>query len=291
MRWPTLRLRANYLYDMGGEIMAEEDKSKQVSKPSVVKDSDEAKVVEVGATQVEVKKPNETEVKKPDEAEPVVSEKAIAEQEVKQAFLKRFRRKKEIKSSKEAKKTTEVVNTDDLAEKLYRDIAKTQRKEFVVLRVRKRTLLFAGGVLLVLMWLLPLIRWFVSAGFSKPVIQKVVEEVKTEVSPTSVPVEAVDNRINDTGIMIRIRDNGGEGMAQSLQTHLLSKGYLNVELIDDHGSQYTGLGVVVKPNAIDLREEVESIIGDKYDIASPSAELTEDSEVDALVLFGLQVED
>ena len=78
-------------------------------------------------------------------------DKVLEESEVKQAFIKRFKKKKKA-DPKTKTEPTPVRNNKDLAEKLYRDIAKTKGKEFLVIRLKKRSLLFVGAVFIIIMW-------------------------------------------------------------------------------------------------------------------------------------------
>jgi hypothetical protein len=291
-------------------MMAKEkiDKTEVKEEP----DSGADKAVEAENTEQKVK----VEVSDVDTSE----KKPVDEAEVKQAFLKRFRQKKQpekmevaeknekekdelakkvedkpIKPTVESaakkqkgdkKEAKKLTSTDDLAEKLYRDIAKTQQKEYLVMRISKRSILFFGGVFLAVMWLRPITNLVMRQVYDKPDEAVTSQTNNIAASPTPTVEVILDERINDANILIRIRDNAEAGMASGLRDYLFSKGYKNIELYDDHGSQYTGLGVVVKPNATDLRAELEAIIGEEYQVSSPAAELTEDSQVDAVVLFG-----
>jgi hypothetical protein len=204
------------------------------------------------------------------------------EQQAKKAFLQRFRRKSSIRKQEETTDTanTTPISNNVLAQKIYKDIAETKGSEFIVIRIKKSVVLLVLGIILVLLWLIPVLRWVGVAG----IFQTQSPAATPRLTPA--PVE-LDSRINNPEMVILVRNNADQEQARRLQEYLLGRGYLTVTMVDDPGGDYTGVKVVVRPGDSALRTEMEEILGDTYEVSSPSAELTEDSTVDAVILVGL----
>lgn len=210
----------------------------------------------------------------------------LQEKTVKKAFLEKFGFHKKEKggdkagnlSSTEAKGSPEAI-----AETLYKELSTIKGNDYLVLRVRKKMFVTLMGVLVFLMWAVLLGRIGIERYKPEWAVwnQAVMDQAILE-SVMPAPTAAAEALVR-----IRVRDNSGvDGAGQSLVDYLIASGYTTIELAADEGSDYSGLMVVVKPNQNTLREQLEGLLRERYITSSPSAELTADSDFDAVILYG-----
>ena len=211
------------------------------------------------------------------------SDEKIDEKSTKVAFLKQFKgltvNEKEIEESKN--KTTIETHEEELKPAQNKIIEIKNREEWVI-RLKKRTLLLGLGVILGAMWLVLIGKWFGSnyggkIHFGKGII--VIEQAVDQANITPVPIAA--------GPKIRIRDTIADATgAAELMNQLKQVGFENVEVVEDNTSEFSGVGVVVKVDGAELRLKLEEALKQNYAVTSPSAELTADSDFDAVVFYG-----
>ena len=227
--------------------------------------------------------PTIPEVNKPP-AEVVPTAEELQEKKVKKAFLDKFKFvKKPGTGAKAESGETTAASADEVAENLYRQLASLKGNDYFVLRIKKKSLLVSLGLLLVLMWVMvvgkQVIEWKKPqwAFWNRDQNQTVQMPSPTPV-PT-VPPQAI--------YRIRVRNNNDTaGAAQTLADFLKVKGYTNIEVVDDQQSDYVGIMVIVKPSQKDLQQQLTTLLNEQFVLASPSAELTADSDFDAVILDG-----
>jgi hypothetical protein len=220
------------------------------------------------------------------EVSPVVVSEELQEKKVKKAFIEKFKLVKKPEDNggvSEAEAITEDIRTDE--EQIYTNLAKVKASDYVIWRVRKRTILVVCGALVALMWIAILGRMGIENylprfAYWNPEIREkwALSQIPT---PTPTPEASPAARLK-----IRIRDNSeASGSAQILADLLINQGFAKTEVVDDHQSEYVGISVITKTGDQETRPLLESALQAKYTLASPSAELTNDSDFDAVILF------
>ncbi len=207
------------------------------------------------------------------------------EKKVKKAFLEKFKLVKHSDKANgdEAKSTSaeETHSAEVMSETLYKQLNEVNKNQYFIFRIKKRAFILGFGILITLMWVvvgvMSLIEWKAPhmAFWNRPTQEQVT--LQETPSPTLIPPD----------IRIRVRNHlNATVSAQAIVTLLADNGYPGAELIDDPESDYQGLVVVTKPEDAELRQELEKILSELYVVSSPSAELTQDSDFSAVILFG-----
>ena len=155
-----------------------------------------------------------------------------------------------------------------------------ERNDYWHLKFRKKTVLISGGILILGLWIGWAAQRFINnenrSSLSLKGIFLKVEKTEPTAAPTPVPE-----------IMIRIRypltelATGAAELAESLK----SEGYTGVETVWDQESEYQGIFVISKPSELALRDKLEGFLASRFTLASPAAELTADSDFDAVILY------
>lgn len=206
----------------------------------------------------------------------------VQEKKVKQAFLDRFKRKQKQKADPHADEGTNKteLSAEQTAQAIYKELAQLKGSDYWVFRIRKKTLLLLAGFGIVIMWMAILGGYLVKTYKPEWVFWDIQGETLVEKGPTATPApEAL--------IRIRIRDNHTDPQVSQAITELLhNKGYQQVETVDDHASEYSGIMIVTKREAIELNQLMNSLLKENYTLSSPSAELTEDSDFQVVILVG-----
>jgi hypothetical protein len=206
----------------------------------------------------------------------------LDEKKVKRAFVDKFRRKKDKNKKEEAKTAvtqTAPTEADEVAEEIYKQIAQNKERDYWTIRIRKKGLLVLLGIALVLVWSVMIGKLVMDQrGISLP-WQKT--DIQEEAS-TSAELAVAPEQMNK----VRIRNIvGDEEGAVQLALFLKSKGFEAVEVIEDKESDFKGVAVVVKPGDEETRAKLEPIVKELYETSSPSAELTDDSDFTAVILY------
>jgi hypothetical protein len=90
---------------------------------------------------------------------------------------------------------------------------------------------------------------------------------------------------------VRIRNhNVSDEEAEKMQTIFTEEGFAFVEVVPDPESEYDGVTIITKAQGETVRELITGLLADTYSLASPSAELTDDSDFDAVILLALEPE-
>lgn len=205
----------------------------------------------------------------------------LQETKVKQAFLDKFKvKKKKGEAGKEKDEEQTQDPTQDAAEAIYKELAEIKGADYWVIRIRKKTVLLISGLAIFLMWVVILGGWAVERYKPEWAFWNPQSETTQELVPTATPApEAL--------IKIRIRDNHSDPqIAQAIRDRLQSSGFTQMELVDDHESDYVGIMIITKVSDPKVKQKIETILAETYPISSPSAELTEDSDFGAVILVG-----
>jgi hypothetical protein len=208
----------------------------------------------------------------------------LQEKKVKKAFLEKFKLVKKPNSAlPTANGEVPAASADEVAENLYRQLASIKGNDYLVLRIKKKSLLVSMGLLLVLMWVMVVGKQVIE--WKKPqwaIWNRNQEQTTQTPAPTGIPTASPQSLMR-----IRVRNNNDTlGAAQALADFLKGKGYTNIEVADDQQSDYVGIMVIVKPSNKDLQKQLTDLLKDQYTLSSPSAELTADSDFDAVILDG-----
>jgi hypothetical protein len=224
------------------------------------------------------------------EAKPAAAQ--VPEIKSKKSFFSRFRfSKKAVKEAGGGAVNGEAkeVTPEQTAENIYKQLAEIKSDEYFVWRVKKNSFLVFLGIMIVLMWLVVLL---------KPVIEKYQPgwvfwnpNLNTQQNQNSLTAPAPAIEASPSArFKIRVRNNSSTaGAAQDLAERLGKAGYTDVEVVDDQKSEYAGVFIITKPNGTELQKQLSAVLNDAYPLSSPSAELTMDSDFDAVILFGIDI--
>lgn len=273
------------------------DKAKDKGKPptednkgKLEKDTDKEAIEKKTSSEEKPNDSDENNEKSTNEKSKIeTTDSELQEKKVKRAFLDRFRRSKKKSDTDDGVEPSykTEASPDGVAEELYRNLAEIKGNEYFVFRTKKKTVLIVVGVLVLLMWLVPLSKWAIETyvpqyAFWNPELVEQVKESRVEVAE-----EVVEEVVEDV-FRIRIRNNSQiENAAQDMSDFLMENGFVYVEVVDDPESDYEGVFIVTKPGDDESRSKVEAVLTERYELASPSAELTEDSDFQVVILFGL----
>lgn len=182
-----------------------------------------------------------------------------------------------------AVKVLSETKSAELDREINEKIASSEA-DYIAFRVQKKRLLLVLGLLVGMMWVIPFIRAVEVLFFDgKPLFGGDQQEEQ-------IPEEAMDavEEASQSGeIKIRIRDSSGDDeLVARILEQLKSADYDYVEVVDEEDSDRSGIEVVAKAEGVDLRSAVERLLQDNYDLASPSAILSEDSDFDAVIFVG-----
>lgn len=287
--------------------MAEEEKKKPEekertdAKPTKESSGEEKveektiKQAELGEEKVEAEKKVETSSESKEKATATTPKKEtrsitgstteLEETKVKRAFVDKFRRQNgDNKDSGEKVKQKEALpgSTDEVAEQIYQQIAKSESHEYWTIRLKKKVVLGILGVLILFLWIGVFANYFMqSRGMTLP--WQVVDETSQTPEATAAAVIASQN---DEGVKIRIRNiSGDEEGAVQLAQFLQSRGYAAVEVLEDSETEFDGVAIVVKADGSEIRDDLGPVVKEMYETSSPSAELTQDSDFDAVILY------
>ena len=175
------------------------------------------------------------------------------------------------------------TSQDDPNNQLYEEIIKSHQSEYLILKVRKRLILWILGLGVVVMWFSfffsdHLNSLFVRSSEPDPVA---VEQSVSVSEPTIAMADVFDYRV-------RVRSRLDPVGAQSAHDLLVDQGVVYVEVVEDPESEYEGVSVITKQDGDAIRSDIETLLSQAYSLSSPSAVLTDDSDFDAVVLYGLE---
>jgi len=190
--------------------------------------------------------------------------------------------KAEAEKPAEAKgEMAQLIKEFELAQEVNDKIE--AKADFFVVKVKKSVVMLLLGLLVIAMWAVPVTR-----GIKLYLSQKGISITLPFLNKGDDSPEASGSgELQAEGPKIRIRDSSEtDDGAQKLATLLEEAGFNAVEVQTDTENEYDGLGLIVKPGEDELRQQIVAALGSEYKIGSPSAELTADSDFDAVILFG-----
>jgi hypothetical protein len=209
----------------------------------------------------------------------------LQEKKVKMAFLERFKLSKKDKS---AEKTPQEINTqppstESVAKELYKQIADIKDEEYITFRFRKKSFLLLLGFLVALMWLYPLGRHGAQQVAEGGIGSLWSKPAESEISQGSTDATYP--------YRVRIRNhNVSDEEAEKMQSLFIEEGFAFVEVVPDPESEYDGVTIITKAQGATVRELITGLLAETYSLASPSAELTDDSDFDAVILLAYESE-
>lgn len=282
--------------------MAEEEKT---SEPENIVEKAEASTEvpsEPQTEKIESKEPEdsteeteESEETKTTEPVLITSEKIDTAQpakiEKKPGLLKRlFKRKSKSdkseknNSSKEEKPAlSQQEMSAKLAQLIDKQIAENNSGDFYVLRIRKQHFLLLAGLAILIMWMLALVR--PDFDSVKGVISKIIPRDATSEMTTSDP-ETQQQELKKLQVRIKYI----EDQQNQVETVRNALSDLNFEVIDsvvDPTISEIGYHIVVKPDHQDIAASMSAALSDQFTIATDSAQLSADSDFDAVFILGL----
>ena len=149
----------------------------------------------------------------------------------------------------------------------------------MVLKIKKSKVIFVAGLLVLLMWIIPLAKGFASLAKSTGLDSKIPFLSSQEEPVEEEIIEEVE------GPKIRIRNASGKTeWGEEVANTLIDLGYEKVE-IQEENEEYEGMSLIVKEGDEEVRDMINEALT-AYVLASPSAQLTSDSDFDAVLLLG-----
>lgn len=170
---------------------------------------------------------------------------------------------------------------------LARELDQTEKRDYWHLRLKKKTTVLIIGLLILGLWLVLGGRYLMQ-NHQVPVSLsfKGQDLVAQTAAPTTEPTQR-------PAVLIRVRYIKPDlaTAAAELAAYLGEKGYPGAETALDEASNYTGIMVVTKTATDPVRAGLEAVLEERYDLASAAAELTADSDFDAVVLYAPSASD
>jgi len=208
-------------------------------------------------------------------------------------FGRKDKKAEEKKEEKQEKKEEVEVPQDEalaavaeveakMANKIQNELMETSDQ--VVIKLSKSKLMLLLGILVLVMWAVPIARG------AQMAIKSMNINVKWNLN-IKLPWQAAPAAEKAETIKVRIRDVAGvAGKADEVAAVLKEAGYEFVEVQKDTESEADGMQVITKPDDEKIRSGLEAALATKYELASPSAQLTDDSDFDAVVVLGKESE-
>jgi hypothetical protein len=209
----------------------------------------------------------------------------IDEKSTKVAFLKQFRglNVKE-KGPKTGIAEAKLLTQEEATEKVYQKIVEIKSSDYWIFRIKKKRVLVILGFLLGAIWMFLIGQklWQMYGGAVSFQNGMIVIQHETTFEPLPTELKEVD------GPLVRIRNTQlDSGEADELVALLAEEGFVNVEIVPDTESTLSGISIVTKPDMEALRTELSILLESDYALSSPAAKLTEDSDFDVVIFYGI----
>ncbi len=163
----------------------------------------------------------------------------------------------------------------ELESSLNQQIADTEEKSYLTFSMSKKKLFVMSTIVFVMIWVIP------GVVYGVPMVMNWWESRNQEEEILS------EEEVQEDVVSVRVKSNAGEEVNAALVEVLKSGGYESIEVLEESESEYEyDLAVVTKIGDDVLKQELEALLGQFYDVASASAELSDDSEISALIQVG-----
>lgn len=185
--------------------------------------------------------------------------------------------------TEEKSKPGAVTPQEETAKQVMRRVVAVRDPDYWVIRLNKKIILLLVGVAILVMWLIPIGKWWLgrTGRQIKLVSGKLV--VEQEVKPSETAEEA------NSQVRIRIRNSSNDlAEGESLKQRLQALNEIEVELVTDLNATVSGLMIAVKPEAEALGRQLEELLVGDYRVATSSVQLTQDSDFDGVVFLGVE---
>lgn len=174
---------------------------------------------------------------------------------------------------------------EEAMEQVYKKIVEIKGSDYWIIRLKKKTVLLIAGGLILLMWGVIGGRWLLHRFPGRITIKNNMIVIEQPVNPNDL--EPTVPKLS--GPYIRIRNTTlNEAGAATMAQFLKDRGYQRVEVVADKESTVSGVLVVTKTQNEALRRELVAALAQTYHLTSPSAQLTEDSDLDAVIFYGIK---
>ena len=205
------------------------------------------------------------------------------------SFLKKDKKKSPQKESKadpidpedainsldESVKVMSHSKAEALAEQIDKHISHAEEKDYFVLRIQKKRALIVMGALVGIMWVLPAVR----------AVELLFLDGNSLFSDKA-PTTEIDNQDEEDSVKIRIKNSSGDpSLGENLAEKLTESQYDFVELVEDEASM-SGVQIITSQESSYLYEALARLLQEDFTLSTPSAELSVDSDFDAVILLG-----
>lgn len=189
-----------------------------------------------------------------------------------------------------------LASNEELAQKIQAQLLEHSEADYWTIRVRKQSVLLAMGVALLTMWLVPVVTHGYNSGWFSGVAQ--IPGRAMALFERSEPADMGDSdgltdavMIEREEIVVRVKYDQNQEYAESIAELIETWGYQLIDVIEENeGVLESGIEIVVKRDQEVVRAIVQADLGQLYRISSASAELTDDSDFDAVIIIGDEVE-
>ncbi len=300
-------------------VNEEEEKKEEAEPEKVAEEESEKKKEGDGATE---KKPEEEaggEEKKEGEkkSEDMKEEKTEDKgSEKKPRRFKLFGRKKEgaeEKNKEEEKENKEVsaseamnqVDPDnkaevekkitELAEDIDEQIDEATQSDEIVIKLNRKKLVIGLGILVIVMWIVPMIRGVESllgrsilpGGSQQEQSSEGEEAVMEEVGEVAVEEEGGEEATESAMLKVRIKYIGdNQSVAEELAGKLKEGGFGHIEVMPDEESDYEKLVVLTGEEDSKVKNMVNEVLGDSYELNQDEVGLSIEGDFDAVFFVG-----
>ena len=183
-----------------------------------------------------------------------------------------------------------------LASKIDEQIFQAKKGDYITLKIPAKLLLAVLGLILILMWSIPIVKsldLITGNNYLELILSKIRpgQSQSEDVDPQEKVVQKTPEASQSAVPIIRIKHiETTLDSAQEIQTLLKNLGYeetelkLETELSEDNE-------IISKPDQDALHQSLAKVLVDTYQIsATPSAQLSADSDFDAVIILGSQVQ-
>ena len=174
-----------------------------------------------------------------------------------------------------------------LAQQVDEQMKEAQKGDYIEIKVHKKKLIVFLGFLVILMWIIPITKaaqtmLIPEGSFKIPFLNKDSEE---ETIVEQQNKEVVSEASESGGLKVRVKYHPEDEQAANLLAGTLKEqGFEYVDVMIDENIT-SGISVATKAEGLQKRIELEDWLKQEYEVASTSAELSADSDFDAVILF------
>lgn len=178
---------------------------------------------------------------------------------------------------------------EELAKIIDEQIQKAQENDFITLKLKKKTALLLMGLILLSAWAYPIYQLAkVGLGENLPFIDNYLN--RDQQTHTEVEQPEKDQVDEEVRIRVKLAKDGDLDQAKAIATSLEENGFELVEIFEDQEETYEQSSIVTKKDQGELNSQIFQILSESYSLSSSSAQLSDDSDFQAVILVTSDLE-